>query len=74
MASVSPPPHDAPELGPALMEVMRETAVGCPLSLIVASSCDINACIVSYITILALYSFLSKWSIPMQQWSMYQLL
>ena len=27
MASVSPPPYDALDLGPALMEVMRETAV-----------------------------------------------
>ena len=27
VASVSPPPHDAPGLGPALMEAMRGTAV-----------------------------------------------
>ena len=33
MASVSPPPsHDALDLGPALMEVMRETAVSFSLT------------------------------------------
>ena len=47
MAGVSPPPHDALELGPAPMEVMRGTAVSFPLILIVASSCDINASIVA---------------------------
>ena len=47
MAGVSPPPHDALELGPAPMEVMRGTAVSSPLILIVASSCDINASIVA---------------------------
>ena len=47
MGSVSPPPQDVLELGHALMEVMRGTAVRFPLILIVASSCDLNASIVA---------------------------
>ena len=76
MASVSPPPHDALDLGHALMEAMRETAVGFTLILIVASSHDIKTIIeaISLLALYNLYSFLSKWSIPMRQWSVYQLL
>ena len=41
MASVSPPPYDALDLGPALMEVMRETAVS--FSTIMTNSWNILA-------------------------------
>ena len=149
MGSVSPSPHDALDSGHALMEAMRETAVGFTLILIVVSSCDIKTIIeaisllnplyvlhrwdwkasvvgcpvvvaqwqstgcisqvswvwfpvaadlftflyfrlitskflfiptwgksfkYSYITTCFIYRFLSKWSIPMQQWPVYHLL
>ena len=42
VASVSPPPHDALELGLALMEVMRETAVS--FSTIMTNSWNTVSC------------------------------
>ena len=60
MASVSPPPFDAMGgLGDALMEVMRGTAV---------SILSILTCSLLATSCYNLYSFLSKWSISMQQW------
>ena len=51
MGSVSPPPHDALELGHALMGVMRGTAVSFPLILIVFQlmwpKCFVIICTVS---------------------------
>ena len=73
MGSVSPPLFDALEFGHALMEVMRGTAVSFSPILTVINSCSIIV-ISEYDTCYNLYSFLSKWSISMQQQYMHPLL
>ena len=58
VASVSPPPYDALELGLALMEVMRGTAVSFSTILTVTDSCNILAISEYHYTCYILYSFL----------------
>ena len=76
MVCVSLPPYGALELRYALMEVMRGTAVSVQSILTVADSCNTyNLCGYSSIfNVICIYSFLWKWSIPVQQFAVHSLL
>ena len=76
MVCVPLPPYGAMELRYALMEVMRGTAVSVRSILTVADSCSTYSLCgySSFFNVICIYSFLSKWSIPVQQFAVHSLL